>query len=135
MKCTKCGEEIVLAERCPYCGAEVPEREQKQARERAEAKGQFRGAVGSKRAEAGRTGHTSPSGAGPLAYIGALVRLLSDPEVSVFKKLAIGAAAAYVLSPMDLIPDLVLGLGWLDDAAVVAFVWRYVSDQLRRYLR
>ena len=35
----------------------------------------------------------------------------------------------YVLSPLDLIPDFVVGLGWLDDLAVLAllgyFLWRF----------
>jgi len=35
----------------------------------------------------------------------------------------------YVLSPFDLIPDVLVGLGWLDDLAVLAllgyFLWRF----------
>ncbi|MDI5791413.1 DUF1232 domain-containing protein [Bacillus licheniformis] len=30
-------------------------------------------------------------------------------------------AFIYVLSPIDLIPDVLAGVGWLDDAAVLAF--------------
>jgi uncharacterized membrane protein YkvA (DUF1232 family) len=45
-------------------------------------------------------------------------RLLRDPRVPLFPKLIILAAAVYVISPVDMIPDLVLGLGQLDDIGV-----------------
>ncbi len=47
-------------------------------------------------------------------------RLLNDTRVSLFPKLIILAAILYVLSPIDLIPDVILGLGQLDDLGVVA---------------
>ena len=31
----------------------------------------------------------------------------------------------YVLSPYDLIPDFLVGFGWLDDLAILALLWRY----------
>ena len=45
-------------------------------------------------------------------------RLLRDSRVPLFPKLIILAAAIYVISPVDLIPDLILGLGQLDDLGV-----------------
>lgn len=42
-------------------------------------------------------------------------RLLSDPRVPRRSKIALGAAAAYVASPIDLIPDIVPVFGWADD--------------------
>ena len=47
-------------------------------------------------------------------------RLLNDARVSLFPKLIIPAAILYVLSPIDFIPDLMLGLGQLDDLGVLA---------------
>jgi uncharacterized membrane protein YkvA (DUF1232 family) len=47
-------------------------------------------------------------------------RLLNDTRVSLFPKLVIPAAILYVLSPIDLIPDMILGLGQLDDLGVIA---------------
>lgn len=45
-------------------------------------------------------------------------RLLNDSRVSILPKLIIPAAAIYVISPIDLIPDVILGLGQLDDIGV-----------------
>ena len=46
-------------------------------------------------------------------------RLLNDSRVHWFPKLTIPAAILYVLSPIDLIPDVILGLGQLDDLGVI----------------
>lgn len=49
---------------------------------------------------------------------------------------AIGAAAlalVYVLSPIDAIPDIIPGLGYLDDATVLAFCIKLVESELGRY--
>ena len=42
-------------------------------------------------------------------------RLLADPRVPRRSKIALGVAAAYVASPIDLIPDIVPVVGWADD--------------------
>ncbi|MEX1249192.1 MAG: DUF1232 domain-containing protein [Acidimicrobiia bacterium] len=42
-------------------------------------------------------------------------RLLADPRVPRRSKIALGAAAAYVASPIDLIPDIIPVVGWADD--------------------
>ncbi len=52
-------------------------------------------------------------------------RLVNDPRVPVLPKLIIPAVVLYVLSPIDLIPDFIVGLGQLDDAAVIFFGVRY----------
>ncbi len=46
-------------------------------------------------------------------------RLLNDSRVPAFPKLIIPAAIVYVLSPIDLLPDFILGLGQLDDLGIV----------------
>lgn len=49
-----------------------------------------------------------------------LVReLLRDPRVPVRSKLALGAAVAYVASPIDLIPEFVPVLGMADDLLIM----------------
>lgn len=49
-----------------------------------------------------------------------LGRLIADPEVSSTDKLLVGAVIAYILSPFDIIPDMIPVLGQLDDAYLVA---------------
>ncbi|MEX2474743.1 YkvA family protein [Marinobacter sp.] len=46
---------------------------------------------------------------------------------------AIAGALLYVLNPLDLIPDLILGIGFVDDAGVVALCLKLVETDLIRY--
>lgn len=46
-------------------------------------------------------------------------RLFADPRISWGYKLIPILALAYVISPLDLLPDVVLGLGQLDDLAIL----------------
>jgi uncharacterized membrane protein YkvA (DUF1232 family) len=54
-------------------------------------------------------------------------RLLADPGVPRRAKIVLGLLVAYLVSPIDLIPDFVPGLGLLDDAIVAAAALRYVT--------
>jgi len=47
--------------------------------------------------------------------------------------LALGAIV-YFLSPIDLIPDFILGLGYLDDAAFVAWVVQSIRGDIKEFL-
>jgi uncharacterized membrane protein YkvA (DUF1232 family) len=42
-------------------------------------------------------------------------RLIRDPAVPRFDKLLFGAVALYMVTPLDLLPDLLGPLGWVDD--------------------
>jgi len=53
-------------------------------------------------------------------FVGLLGRMLLDPEVSGMDKLLVGAAVAYVLSPIDILPDVIPVIGQLDDIYLVA---------------
>lgn len=73
-----------------------------------------------------RTSGPRPAGARVLLEPGMLDnlrlswRLLRDPRVGTLPKVAIPLlTGVYVLSPIDLIPDLFLGLGQLDDLGVI----------------
>ena len=46
---------------------------------------------------------------------------------------AIAGALVYVLNPLDVIPDLILGFGFIDDAGVVALCLKLVESDLLRY--
>lgn len=47
--------------------------------------------------------------------------------------LYIVAAMIYLVSPIDVIPDFILGVGLTDDVAVILFVLREVSLELDKY--
>lgn len=48
---------------------------------------------------------------------------------------AIGGALLYVLSPIDLIPDFIPFVGYIDDAAVIAFCINRISAEVDKYKR
>ncbi len=50
-----------------------------------------------------------------------LYELLKDPRVPRRTKLVVGAAAAYVVSPIDLLPEFIPVVGLADDFLLVAF--------------
>lgn len=52
-----------------------------------------------------------------------LVRLMADPAVGLANRMRLAAAAAYFMSPVDFLPELLAGpLGFLDDVALAAYV-------------
>jgi uncharacterized membrane protein YkvA (DUF1232 family) len=67
-------------------------------------------------------------------------RLLRDPDVSAWLKTIPLASWLYLLFPFDFIPDLALGLGQLDDIAIVLlglklFIELSPQEVVRRHLR
>lgn len=42
-------------------------------------------------------------------------------------------ALLYVLNPADVLPDVIIGVGYLDDATVVAFCLKLIERELERY--
>jgi uncharacterized membrane protein YkvA (DUF1232 family) len=48
-------------------------------------------------------------------------RLLKDPRVPRRSKVALGLAAAYVASPIDLVPEFIPVIGWADDVVFMMF--------------
>ncbi|MGE5380324.1 MAG: YkvA family protein [Methylocystaceae bacterium] len=51
-----------------------------------------------------------------------LYRLLEDPRIPKTEKVILAGVAAYVVSPLDLIPDFVPFLGKVDDLVLIALV-------------
>jgi uncharacterized membrane protein YkvA (DUF1232 family) len=54
-------------------------------------------------------------------------RLLGDRRIARRQKLPLALLAAYLVSPIDLIPDFIPVAGQLDDAILVAVALRYVA--------
>jgi len=63
-----------------------------------------------------------------------LVELLRDPRVPLRSKAMIAGAAAYVASPIDLIPDFIPVIGRMDDAAVIVFAVDFFLESVPRSL-
>jgi uncharacterized membrane protein YkvA (DUF1232 family) len=64
---------------------------------------------------------------------GTMFRYLFDPKVPIFKKLLIIGGLLYLILPLDLIPDPVLGFGFIDDGVIFLFILMKLSDELDRY--
>ncbi|MEX1125482.1 MAG: YkvA family protein [Acidimicrobiia bacterium] len=58
-----------------------------------------------------------------------VARLLADPRVPRRSKIALGMAAAYVVSPIDLLPEFIPVLGWLDDLLILTYVLDRVIER------
>ncbi len=65
-----------------------------------------------------------------------LVKAYVDKEyidIPIGTIIAIVGALIYVLSPIDLIPDAIPVIGYIDDAAVLAFAYKLVHDDVTEY--
>jgi uncharacterized membrane protein YkvA (DUF1232 family) len=70
---------------------------------------------------------------GPLENLRLTWRLLRDPKVAPYAKVFLPILALiYLISPIDLIPDLILGLGQIDDAGVIALLAYFLISLVRR---
>lgn len=54
-------------------------------------------------------------------------------EVPYWAISATALALLYVLNPVDILPDLIPGIGYLDDATVVAFCLKLMERELDKY--
>lgn len=55
---------------------------------------------------------------------------LDIPKSSIVSVLA---ALLYFISPVDLVPDFIVGMGFLDDAFILGFVYKRISKELLKY--
>ncbi|NLY56827.1 MAG: DUF1232 domain-containing protein [Firmicutes bacterium] len=135
MQCPNCHEEVLLAEVCPYCGADVPAGEQVTSHTEEETTGVFVGKLDGQQRPAAE--FETPRYQRPAKRPGffSLLRYFFDPQVPAGRKLLIIGLIIYILSPVDLLPDLVPLVGWFDDLAVGTFLWTFISQELARYTR
>jgi uncharacterized membrane protein YkvA (DUF1232 family) len=52
--------------------------------------------------------------------------------VAMWTVILIILALAYALNPFDILPDLIVGWGWLDDIVVLGLLWRYLHAQKKK---
>lgn len=58
------------------------------------------------------------------AYLRLMAGLITDPRVSALDKILLGVAIAYVVAPIDLIPDFIPFIGEVDDVFIVVLALR-----------
>ncbi len=63
-----------------------------------------------------------------------LWRFIKDPEAPWEAKAVAIGALLYLISPLDAVPDIILGVGLLDDVAVILFVCKKLADALKKYI-
>ena len=84
-----------------------------------------------------------------IIRIGLLARLIQDlkllvplirdywkgtySDVSVKSIIIFLVALAYIISPIDLIPDYIIGMGQIDDAVILGLSLYFLEKDLRRY--
>lgn len=68
-----------------------------------------------------------------VGYAKALVRYFKDGNASILGKLFVLLSVAYVVMPLDAIPDVAPVIGWLDDLGVVAVATLFLSRKLAQY--
>ena len=59
----------------------------------------------------------------------------TDPATPSRVRIMLLAALAYFVMPADAIPDIIAGLGFTDDAAVLLTVWRIVGPEIKDHHR
>ncbi len=57
-----------------------------------------------------------------------------DFQIELKTKLLVAAGLIYFVLPTDLTPDFIPGIGYVDDAVVLATLWKLVSEELGRYI-
>ena len=68
-----------------------------------------------------------------IGWVPAFWRYMRDRDASIFGKLLAVFAVAYVVMPLDLIPDVVPFVGWLDDVGIVTLVGGWMMKRIAEY--
>lgn len=68
-----------------------------------------------------------------LGKVRLVIQYLRDKDVSSVKKLLIVGSLLYLVSPVDIVPDYIIGLGILDDITVLSFIWLALRSELDDY--
>ena len=64
-----------------------------------------------------------------------LYDMVTDPyfALNTSTYVSIAGALAYVVFPIDIIPDFIPGVGFIDDVFVVGYVMKSISDEIERF--
>ena len=83
--------------------------------------------------QAERQGQSSKSGLAMKISLRRTFAYFRDRKVSLWSKLLAVFAVVYVISPIDLIPDVIPVIGWLDDIGVVSLVVAFYLREINAY--
>lgn len=76
-----------------------------------------------------------------VSYVTLFTSLVRDYVKKEYREIPIGsivaiiAALPYFVSPIDILPDFIPGLGYIDDTAILAFSFMNMKSDLDRYRR
>ena len=70
---------------------------------------------------------------GNLGFGAKLYRYVKDPGVALWRKLAGVGALAYLVMPLDVIPDVLPVVGWLDDIGILGAATMFVVREVKRH--
>jgi uncharacterized membrane protein YkvA (DUF1232 family) len=70
-----------------------------------------------------------------ITYLRYTIQYIFDPEVPFGKKIWIILVLLYFFSPVDLIPDPLFGLGFIDDAIILFFTIMRMTKILEIYMQ
>jgi uncharacterized membrane protein YkvA (DUF1232 family) len=146
MKCPGCGNEIAEnSVRCDSCGynialyKDLTERGIRRITEKDIEKAYERSERAYKKAKklSERGGPFTPF----LKRVGVFIHLVRDYRRKEYLQVpwrfiaAVVFAILYFLNPFDLILDFIPGLGYIDDAAILAFVFVSIEYELKKYAK
>jgi len=57
----------------------------------------------------------------------------SDYTLEMKTKIAIAGTLAYVILPIDVIPDFIPFVGWIDDIFVLGYTMNAISEEIQKY--
>lgn len=64
-----------------------------------------------------------------------VVRYFRSPQVPLWKKAIAVLAVAYIASPVDMVPDVIPVLGWLDDVGVFAAATYFFRREVSKHAK
>ncbi|WLD94080.1 YkvA family protein [Alkalihalobacillus sp. AL-G] len=77
---------------------------------------------------------------GFLDRIQALIRLVDQYRLGNYRDISkksavlVVAGLLYFLSPIDAIPDILVGIGLIDDLAIITYIWKTLDKEVKHFL-
>lgn len=70
---------------------------------------------------------------GLLKEIWIALKYVLDPKVPLSGKIWIIFSLLYLISPIDIVPDPIFGVGAIDDIAIILLILSFMENRLARY--